>query len=666
MIRIGQATGTRRRRVACAGRRTERDPSPFRFRAGRNFVVLTSLTLVMALVGGAPIRAQERGSAVPSVQIVATLLTDHKAFSRPTIDATKIDSVVARRPFTGESTALPVVGAFTATDATRWLQVRLPGRPNGRTAWIDSRATIGSSTPWHIVVDLAGRRVVVYESGRAVRSWPAIVGKASTPTPTGEFFVEEAIVLPAMAGRTVCPRSQRPLKRTAGVRRWSGSDRAARPGQPRRCPGNRGFARLHTPRPRHDALVGVSDRSGRPGNDSGLSGATVDSTPVLRYLTAGESHGKALVVIVEGLPAGLAVLESDIGVELARRRLGYGRGPRMRFEVDEITLVGGIRHGRTLGSPVAIEIANTEWPKWVDEMSPHPGHTEKPLTQPRPGHADLTGMQKYGFVDARDVLERASARETAARVAAGALAKVLLRQSVGCEVLSHVIQMGAARAKTAGPRPEVGDLARVDASEVRCFDGEAETAMIEEIKAAAKDGDSLGGIVEVLAYGVPVGLGSHVHWDRKIDALLAQALMSIQAVKGVEIGDGFEVAGRRGSAAHDPITWDQGAGEYRRESTLAGGTEGGMTTGELLVARVAMKPLATLNRPSLATVDMATKEATVSFKERTDVTAVPAMGVVAETMVALVLANEVTRKFGGDSLAELRRNVTTYAASLRA
>ncbi len=387
---------------------------------------------------------------------------------------------------------------------------------------------------------------------------------------------------------------------------------------------------------------------------------------MLRYLTAGESHGKALVVIVEGLPAGLTVLESDIGVELARRRLGYGRGPRMRFEADEITLVGGIRHGKTLGSPVAIEIANTEWPKWVDEMSPHPGHTEKPLTQPRPGHADLTGMQKYGFVDARDVLERASARETAARVAAGALAKVLLRHSAGCEVLSHVIQMGSARAKAAGPRPEVGDLARVDASEVRCFDGEAEMAMIEEIKAAAKDGDSLGGIVEVLAYGVPVGLGSHVHWDRKIDALLAQALMSIQAVKGVEIGDGFEVAGLRGSAAHDPITWDQGAGEYRRESTLAGGTEGGMTTGELLVARVAMKPLATLNRPSLATVDMVTKEATVSFKERTDVTAVPAMGVVAETMVALVLANEVTRKFGGDSLDELRRNYTAYAASLRA
>ena len=385
---------------------------------------------------------------------------------------------------------------------------------------------------------------------------------------------------------------------------------------------------------------------------------------MLRYLTAGESHGKALVVIVEGLPAGLPVVEGDIVGELARRRLGYGRGPRMRFEVDEITLVSGIRHGRTLGSPVAIEIANTEWPKWVDEMSPHPGATEKPLTQPRPGHADLTGMQKYGFVDARDVLERASARETAARVAAGALAKVLLRESVGCEVLSHVIQMGVARSK-ASERPLPSELIKVDASEVRCFDATAESAMIDEIKAAAKDGDSLGGIVEVLGYGVPVGLGSHVHWDRKIDALLAQALMSIQAVKGVEIGDGFEVAGRRGSAAHDPIVWDSAASEYRRESTLAGGTEGGMTTGELLVARVAMKPLATLNRPTLATVDMATKEATVSFKERTDVTAVPAMGVVAETMVALVLANELTRKFGGDSLAELARNHGAFAASLR-
>jgi chorismate synthase len=271
-------------------------------------------------------------------------------------------------------------------------------------------------------------------------------------------------------------------------------------------------------------------------------------------------------------------------------------------------------------------------------------------------------MQKYGFTDARDVLERASARETAARVAAGAVAKKLLSH-LGVQVLSHVVQMGAARSKSAD-RPTPGDLARVDESPVRCFDPAAEAAMIEEIKAAAKDGDSLGGIVEVLAYGVPVGLGSHVHWDRKVDATLAQAVMSIQAVKGVEIGDGFEVAGRRGSEAHDPIVWDADAHDYRRESARAGGTEGGMTTGELLVVRAAMKPLATLNRPTLKTVDVVTKESTVSFKERTDVTAVPAMGVVAETMVALVLAGEAQRKFGGDSVVEFVRNAEAFRASL--
>jgi chorismate synthase len=383
---------------------------------------------------------------------------------------------------------------------------------------------------------------------------------------------------------------------------------------------------------------------------------------MLRFLTAGESHGRALVVIVEGLPAGLPVTEDDIQGELQRRRLGYGRGPRMRFEQDQLTLLGGIRHGRTLGSPVAIEIGNTEWPKWEQEMSPDPGATEKPLTQPRPGHADLAGMQKYGFSDARDVLERASARETAARVAAGAVAKVLLRR-LGIEVVSHVVQMGAAVSKSA-TRPTPADLAKVDESPVRCFDAAAEEAMVAQVKAAAKEGDSLGGVVEVLGYGVPVGLGSHVHWDRKLDALLARALMSIQAVKGVEIGDGFEVAGRRGSEAHDPISWDAEAGAYRRESTLAGGVEGGISTGELLVARAAMKPLATLNRPTLKTVDVETKEETVSFKERTDVTAVPAMGVVAETMMALVLADEVTRKFGGDSLAELVRNRDAFVASL--
>ncbi|HEY2812119.1 MAG TPA: chorismate synthase [Acidimicrobiales bacterium] len=390
---------------------------------------------------------------------------------------------------------------------------------------------------------------------------------------------------------------------------------------------------------------------------------------MLRYLTAGESHGRALVVIVEGLPAGLPVAVDGIADELARRRLGYGRGPRMRFEADELTLVGGVRHGRTLGSPLAIEIANSEWTKdpdkWQKEMSPSAEHgpTASPLTKPRPGHADLTGMQKYGFDDARDVLERASARETAARVAAGAVAKMLLRE-LGAEIVSHVIQLGAVRTKSVD-RPTPTDLAAVDESPVRSFDPAAEAAMIDAIKAAAKEGDSLGGVVEVLGYGVPVGLGSYVHWDRKLDGLLAQGLMSIHAVKAVEIGDGFDVAGRPGSTAHDAISWDADEGRYRREGTSAGGLEGGMSTGELLVARAAMKPLATLNRPVLKTVDMRTKEETVSFKERTDVTAVPAMGVVAETMVALVVAGEVMRKFGGDSVDELARNHRTYVDTLR-
>jgi len=387
---------------------------------------------------------------------------------------------------------------------------------------------------------------------------------------------------------------------------------------------------------------------------------------MLRYLTAGESHGQALVVIVEGLPAGLNVTAEQIQNELGRRRLGYGRGPRQRFEVDEIELLGGIRHGRTLGSPVAIEIKNTEWFRsdvWHEEMSPAPGKTKNPLTQPRPGHADLSGMQKYGFSDARDVLERASARETAARVAAGALAKIFL-STINVDILSHVTQMGSAKSLSS-TRPTIADLQKVDDSPVRCFNSDAEAAMIAEIEAAAKDGDSLGGIVEVLAYGLPVGLGSYVHWDRKLDGLLAQALMSIQAVKGVEIGDGFEVAGRRGSQAHDAITFDSVTGDYRRETTLAGGTEGGMTTGELLVVRAAMKPLATLNKPTLKTVDTVTKEETKSFKERTDVTAVPAMGVVAETMVALVLADEAQRKFGGDSVEEFVRNARSFAASLK-
>jgi len=387
---------------------------------------------------------------------------------------------------------------------------------------------------------------------------------------------------------------------------------------------------------------------------------------MLRFLTAGESHGQALVAVVEGLPAGLEITVEEIQIEMARRRLGYGRGPRQKFEQDKLTLIGGVRHGRTLGSPVVIEIENSEWfrsDKWHEEMSPAPGATNDPLTQVRPGHADLAGMQKYGFTDARDVLERASARETAARVAAGALAKKLLSY-LGIDVISHVTQIGAARVAPDAGRPTPDDLATVDASDVRCFDVAGTEAMVAEIKAAAKDGDSLGGIVEVLGFGVPVGLGSHVHWDRKLDGMLAQTLMSIQAVKGVEIGDGFEVAGRLGSLAHDAIRWDAESKAYTRLSTLAGGIEGGITNGELLVARAAMKPLATLNRPTLETVDTQTKQPGVSFKERTDVTAVPAMGVVAETMVALVLVQEAQRKFGGDSVGEFVRNAEAFRAML--
>jgi chorismate synthase len=386
---------------------------------------------------------------------------------------------------------------------------------------------------------------------------------------------------------------------------------------------------------------------------------------MLRFLTAGESHGQALVVIVEGLPAGLRVTEKQVQDELARRRLGFGRGPRMRFEVDEIALLSGIRHGRTLGSPVAIEIRNTEWPKWTEEMSPHPGTPSDVLSTPRPGHADLVGMQKYGFDDARDVLERASARETAARVAAGALAKALLAE-IGTTVLSHTVRLGD-QASEGLARPEAGDLERIDADEVRCLEPEASGRMIAAIKAAAKAGDSLGGISEVLGFGVPLGLGSHVHWDRKIDGMLAQAIMSIQAVKGVELGQAFEQATQPGSVAHDAITFDAedtASGGFVRTTARAGGIEGGMTTGGLLAIRAAMKPLATLNRPVLETVDVATKESTVSFKERTDVTAVPAMGVVAEAMVALVLATESLRKFGGDSVAEFTRNHQSFVAHL--
>jgi chorismate synthase len=385
---------------------------------------------------------------------------------------------------------------------------------------------------------------------------------------------------------------------------------------------------------------------------------------MLRFLTAGESHGPSLSVIVEGLPSGLLIREDELADELARRRLGYGRGPRMRFERDELRLIGGIRHGRTLGSPVSVEILNSEWPKWQEEMSAAPGAPSKKLTAPRPGHADLAGMQKYAFDDARDVLERASARETAARVVAGRLAKALLA-TIGVTIVSHVVRIG--EAATDGSRPLPGDLDAVDNSEVRCFDAAAEEAMISEIKAAAKIGDSLGGIIEVIAYGVPVGLGSHVHWDRKLDGLLAGALMSIQAVKAVEIGDGMAQAAQRGSVAHDAIAADAShliGGGYIRRTDHAGGLEGGISSGAPIIAKVAMKPLSTLNRPVLETVDLATGESTISFKERTDVTAVPALGVVAEAMMALVVANEALRKFGGDSVEEFVRNHDAYVAHL--
>ena len=390
---------------------------------------------------------------------------------------------------------------------------------------------------------------------------------------------------------------------------------------------------------------------------------------MLRFLTAGESHGRGLVVIVDGLPAGLPLDLDRLNALLHRRQGGYGRGRRMAIESDRAEVQSGVRPGRTTGGPVALLITNRDWVNWQRTMhtgaempDDATGANRAPVVRPRPGHADLAGALKYEHDDVRDVLERASARETAARVAAGAVAKLLLAE-LGVSILSHVIQMGPVRSTTAG-RPTPADLARVDESPVRCFDASAEAAMIDEVKAAAKDGDSLGGVVEVLGYGVPIGLGSHVHWDRKIDAALAQAMMSIQAVKGVEIGEAFDVAGRRGSVAHDAIVWDVEANDYRRESALAGGTEGGMTTGELLVVRAAMKPLATLNQPTLKTVDVITKEATVSFKERTDVTAVPAMGVVGETMVALVLAAEAQRKFGGDSVAEFVRNADAFRASL--
>ncbi|MGH3594442.1 MAG: chorismate synthase [Mycobacterium sp.] len=391
---------------------------------------------------------------------------------------------------------------------------------------------------------------------------------------------------------------------------------------------------------------------------------------MLRWTTAGESHGRALVAVLEGMVAGVTVTSEDIAAQLARRRLGYGRGARMKFEADAVTVLAGVRHGSTLGGPIAVEIANTEWPKWETVMAADPvdpdtmdsdgGARNAPLTRPRPGHADYAGMLKYGFDDARPVLERASARETAARVAAGTIARLFLRQALGVEVLSHVVSIGES-APYDGPTPQPEDLAAIDASPVRAFDEQAEKSMIAEIEAAKKDGDTLGGVVEAVAVGLPVGLGSFTSGENRLDSQLAGAVMGIQAIKGVEIGDGFTTARRRGSHAHDEM--HPGPDGVVRSTNRAGGLEGGMTNGQPLRVRAAMKPISTVPR-ALATVDMATGDEAVAINQRSDVCAVPAAGVVVETMVALVLARAGLEKFGGDSLAETRRNIEAYRRSV--
>ncbi len=384
---------------------------------------------------------------------------------------------------------------------------------------------------------------------------------------------------------------------------------------------------------------------------------------MLRWLTAGESHGPELIALLEGLPAGVPVSLDAIRADLARRKLGYGRGARMKFEQDALDISGGVRHGYSLGSPVALRIGNTEWPKWVDVMSAEPVDEQKlasgrgaPLTRPRPGHADLVGMQKYGFDEARPILERASARETAARVALGAVARSFLAE-LGITLVSHTLSIGPVRVPEGSPLPLPSDVDVLDADPLRCFDPATSALMVEEVDAAHKDGDTLGGVVEVLAYGLPPGLGSHVHWDRRLDAQLAAALMGIQAIKGVEVGDGFLTTTRRGSEAHDELVAEDG--EIVRTSDKAGGTEGGMSTGTVLRVRAGMKPIATVPH-ALRTIDIATSEAAAAHHQRSDVCAVPAAGVVAEAMVALVLANAVVEKFGGDSIAETARNLRGY------
>jgi chorismate synthase len=389
---------------------------------------------------------------------------------------------------------------------------------------------------------------------------------------------------------------------------------------------------------------------------------------MLRWITAGESHGPELVAVLEGLPAGISITTADVQTALARRRLGYGRGARMKFEQDEVSLSGGVRHGLTMGGPVAITVANTEWPKWQDVMSADPvdesklaGARAEALTRPRPGHADFTGMQKYGFLDSRPILERASARETAARVALGAVAASFL-SSLGIQLVTHTVGIGPVMASDDLDLPTPSDVAAIDEDPMRCFDSKLSAAMIAEVDECHKDGDTLGGVVETLVYGLPPGLGSFVHWDRRLDSQLAGALMGIQAIKGVEVGDGFETAKRRGSVAHDEIQRDS-KGVVRRLTDRAGGIEGGMSNGEVLRVRAAMKPISTIPK-ALSTIDVATGEAAKAHHQRSDVCAVPAAGVVAEAMVALVLANSVLEKFGGDSVAETKRNLDSYIANI--
>lgn len=385
-------------------------------------------------------------------------------------------------------------------------------------------------------------------------------------------------------------------------------------------------------------------------------------------MTAGESHGPELVAMAEGFPAGIPVTTADIETALARRRLGYGRGARMKFEKDEISIVGGVRHGLTMGGPVALSIANTEWPKWQDVMSADPVSDEKltgaraePLTRPRPGHADFTGMQKYAFLDSRPVLERASARETAARVALGAVAANFLSE-LGISIVTHTVGIGPVMVPSDAELPTRADLEALDADPMRCFHEPTSKAMVAEVDDCHSAGDTLGGVVETLVYDLPPGLGSFVHWDRRLDSQLAAALMGIQAIKGVEVGDGFETARRRGSVAHDEIERDA-SGAVKRLTDRAGGIEGGMSNGEVLRVRAAMKPISTVPK-ALATIDVATGEAAKAHHQRSDVCAVPAAGVVAEAMVALVIANSVLEKFGGDSLSETKRNLESYIASI--